>query len=150
MAGQLEGGPYKCAASFLGGSLHQFHGPPSGLKKPDSPAAVSVLTLSSAVGNFSNAEAAELLGALHRAAGDRCQLLLGADMWKGEGVLRRAYDDAQGALPAARGAASKPPSVLPKPTYPSSAPTQIHVCTAVFPSTACFAPVLQVSPRPSS
>lgn len=49
-----------------------------------------------AVGNFSSCEAAELLGALRRAAGERCQLLLGTDMWKDAGVLRRAYDDAQG------------------------------------------------------
>lgn len=46
VAGQLEGAPCKCAALSVGGSLHQSHGPgpPSALKKPDSPAAVSVLT----------------------------------------------------------------------------------------------------------
>ena len=48
------------------------------------------------VGNFSGSEAAQLLGALRRAAGERCQLLLGTDMWKDVGVLLRAYHDGQG------------------------------------------------------
>lgn len=54
-----------------------------------------------AVGNFSSAEAAELLCALRRAAGERCQLLLCCDLWKSPEVLRRAYDDSQGGGAAA-------------------------------------------------
>lgn len=48
------------------------------------------------MGNFSGSEAVQLLGALRRAAGERCQLLLGTDMWKDVGVLLRAYHDGQG------------------------------------------------------
>jgi uncharacterized SAM-dependent methyltransferase len=53
------------------------------------------------VGNFSGPEAADFLSALHRAAGERCQLLLCTDLWKDEEVLRRAYDDSQGERQAA-------------------------------------------------
>lgn len=55
-----------------------------------------------AVGNFSDGEAAELLGALRAAAGERSQLLLCTDMWKEEGALLAAYNDPQGAGPLER------------------------------------------------
>lgn len=48
------------------------------------------------MGNFSPGEAARFLAELRAAAGERSQLLLGADRWKDAGVLRRAYDDSQG------------------------------------------------------
>lgn len=63
-------------------------------------ALLSVLWLGSSVGNFSAAEAPEFLQALRRRAGPRSQLLLGADLWKDAGVLRAAYQDHKGGVPA--------------------------------------------------
>ncbi|KAL4443671.1 hypothetical protein ABPG75_011408 [Micractinium tetrahymenae] len=57
---------------------------------------LTILWLGSSVGNFSPGEAADFLAALRAAAGERSQLLLGADRWKSGGVLRQAYDDSQG------------------------------------------------------
>ena len=65
------------------------------------PACPPAHTPCTAVGNFSGPEAADFLSALHRAAGERSQLLLCTDLWKDEEVLRQAYDDSPGERQAA-------------------------------------------------
>jgi L-histidine N-alpha-methyltransferase len=68
-------------------------------ERPSS-APLCVLFLGSSIGNYDDAEASKLLGAIRAAIGRRGTLLLGADLVKSPEVLLAAYDDASGVTAA--------------------------------------------------
>ncbi|MQY10408.1 Histidine N-alpha-methyltransferase [Streptomyces sp. RB5] len=68
----------------------------SALTLPDTPGPHLLAFLGSTIGNLDAGQRAAFLTAVRAALGPDDALLLGADLVKDAGVLRRAYDDAQG------------------------------------------------------